>query len=82
MNPKHHLFTQGCFGMAGSIQILWIGPFRVLLCYVDCVCDAAFQGQIPCTHNLVHISSELFEPFCLLQYLHLARLKGPHGFRT
>ena len=82
MNPKHHMHTQRCFGMAISMKAQWRGLFGLLSSYNDCACDAAFHGRIPCTKTIVHMPSEVSDTFCWPLYPDLARLEDLHALRT
>ena len=82
MNLKHQLYLQRCLDIAGSIEILWMGPFVCLSHFCDLACEPAFQGRISRTRKFVHMSSELSDTFLWPHGFDLAQLNDPHGFRA
>jgi hypothetical protein len=64
------------------MKAVWIGSYvRLSRCF-GCSCDAAFQGQTPCSRKIVHTPSEVSDRFPWTLCLGLARLEDPHVFIT
>lgn len=81
-NPEHHNHMQRCLGLAGSIQIQWIGPPGQLLSSTIRTRNPWPQGRIQRTRKIIHMLSEVSGAFLWPRFLDLARLEDPHWIRA